>query len=346
MTAMVRVGISSWTEPTLIEAGFYPAEARDAAGRLRYYSARFPLAEVDAPYYALPTRHQAEVWSARTPADFTMNVKAYALLTAHYTDPRRLPRDLFRALPAALREKPRLYPRHVGPAFLEEIARRFSDALAPLRDSGKLGLLLFQFPVWFPCSRRSREELLEVRRRFPRDRVAVEFRNATWLSERNREETLRFLREHGLVYTCVDEPQGFPSSVPPVAAATASVALVRFHGRNARMWDRRTRSAAQRLDHRYELGELREWVPRVRHLAIAADEVHVVMNNCHRDYAVTNARQMAALLAAAGVGRVRPIVRLDEVPGAADAPPARVTAGAGVRSGDRAAPGSSAPAPR
>lgn len=84
MTARIKVGISAWTERSLVRSGFYPPAAHDAASRLRYYASRFALAEVDAPYYALPTRRQADAWVARTPADFTMNVKAYALFTAHY----------------------------------------------------------------------------------------------------------------------------------------------------------------------------------------------------------------------------------------------------------------------
>src|SRR5262252_4500402 len=111
MAASIKVGISSWTERTLVDSGWYPPGTSDAEARLRYYASQFPLVEVDAPYYALPTRHQAEVWAQRTPAGFTMNVKAYALLTSHYTDPRRLPRDLRESLPPALKEKPRLYAR-------------------------------------------------------------------------------------------------------------------------------------------------------------------------------------------------------------------------------------------
>ena len=43
--------------------------------------------------------------------------------------------------------------------------------------------------------------------------------------------------------------------------------------------------------------ELRGWVGPVRALADEAERIHVLMNNCYRDYAVRNARQLAALLA-------------------------------------------------
>mgnify|MGYP000030815469 CR=1 FL=1 len=37
-------------------------------------------------------------------------------------------------------------------------------------------------------------------------------------------------------------------------------------------------------------------MPRIRALAERTREVHVLMNNCHADYAVRNARELADLL--------------------------------------------------
>jgi uncharacterized protein YecE (DUF72 family) len=225
-----------------------------------------------------------------------MNVKAYALFTGHYTDPRRFPKDLRSSLPPPLRAAEKLYAKDLGDELIDELVRRFLDAIEPLRATGKLGVVLLQYPVWFPISAESRRAILSMRDRLSGVRVAVEFRNRTWMSERNRNEALAFLRAAGCAYTSVDEPQGFPSSVPPVAEATSPVAVVRFHGRNAHRWSQRTESAAQRLDYLYSPAELSEWVPRIRRLAAQAREVHVVMNNCHRDYAVRNAADMQSLL--------------------------------------------------
>ena len=299
MQGNLKIGISAWTEKTLIESGWYPPGTRDAESRLRYYATQFPIVEVDATYYALPARHQVEVWDERTPPGFTMNVKAHALFTGHYTDARRLPRDLRDELPPALRTKARLYPKDIPGELFEELTRRFRDALDPLVQSGKLGLVLLQYPVWFTRSPEHRRALATAQERLPGCRVAVEFRNRYWMSERHRDETLALLRAFGLAYTAVDEPQGFASSVPPVAEATADVALVRFHGRNVRTWDRPMPSAAARMSYEYTPAELREWVPRLQRLAASAPEVHVIMNNCHRDYAVKNATQMMALVDAA-----------------------------------------------
>ncbi len=292
----IKVGVSTWADRSLLDSGFYPKGARSPEARLRYYATRFPLVENDAPYYALPPRHHAELWAERTPPGFTMNVKAFAPLTDHYTDPRRLPADLRDALPADLRDEPRVYPRDLGDVVMREISARFEDALRPLHEAGRLGLVLFQFPVWFPIGRETKRRLSELRSLLPDYRIAVELRNATWMTDRNRDETLGVLRDAGLVYTCVDEPQGFPSSVPPLAEVTSDLALVRMHGRNAARWARSLGSARERFEYLYPDAELREWVPRVQALADRASEVHVVMNNCYSDYAVTNAARMMELL--------------------------------------------------
>ena len=297
MTATIRTGVCGWTDRTLLASGWYPPHVDDPESRLRYYAARFPLVENDATYYAPPAERQSELWAARTPRGFTMNVKAFAPFTLHHTDPRRLPKELREGLSEEARAKRRVYPKDLGPEVLDALAGRFGAALRPLRRAGKLGALLFQFPPWFAISRENKEHLLQVKEWFPEDRIAVEFRNATWMSERNREETLRFLADNDLSYVAVDEPQGFPSSVPPVTAATTELAMVRFHGRNAETWRKATTTAAERFKYRYTEDELAEWVPRIRSLADDADEVHVLMNNCYADYAVTNAQQMARMLA-------------------------------------------------
>src|SRR5262249_43725547 len=94
-----------------------------------------------------------------------------------------------------------------------------------------------------------------------------------------------------------EEPRGTRASVPPVVAATADeLAVVRFHGRKKATWDRPGVSTTERFGYLYRPDELREWVPRLRDLAGRARDVHVLMNNCYRDYAVQNAKELAGFL--------------------------------------------------
>ena len=292
------IGTCSWTDPTLLESGWYPDNiAKKADERLRFYAERFNLVENDASYYALPDPKQAQLWVERTPKDFTMNFKAFATITTHPTDPKRLPKDLRASLPEEVAAKKRVYPKDLTKEIIDEIHARFWVALEPLRKAGKLGAILLQYPDWFTISWRNKAEIIRARELLPDDRLAVEFRNALWMEERNRDETLAFLRDNGLTYVAVDEPQGFPSSIPPVDAVTAPLAVVRFHGRNAENWKKPGLTAAERFDYSYKKSELEEWLPKIKRMEEASEEIHLLMNNCYGDKAVNNARDLSELLA-------------------------------------------------
>jgi uncharacterized protein YecE (DUF72 family) len=297
-TGTVLVGISAWTEPTLVKAAtFYPKKTMTAEERLRFYASHFPVAEVDSTYYAPPTVRNAELWIERTPEDFVFDIKAFALLTGHPARIDRLPKDLAEELPEELLAKKNVYRDKAPPEWVDEVWERFREALFPLHSAGKLGVVLFQFPQWFLPGRASKDYLAECAERLPDYRVAVEFRHRSWLSEKNAERTLGFLEEHDLPLVCVDMPQGFDSSMPALAAATAKdLAVVRFHGRDPDAWSDTDGTAADRFKYDYSKGELEEWAPRIEDLAAQARETHVIMNNCYRDYAVKSARQMASLL--------------------------------------------------
>jgi uncharacterized protein YecE (DUF72 family) len=184
----------------------------------------------------------------------------------------------------------------VPPTVTDELWQRFLGALDPLRRRRKLGTILLQFPPWFTISRASKNYLLACAERLgPEYRICVEFRHRSWLSDDNRAETLEFLINHDVPLVCVDMPQGYASSVPPVVAATANLAVVRFHGHSDK-WT--SKDIHERFGYRYSLEELSAWVPRIQKLAEQAERVHVLLNNCYRDYAQVNAKQLMDLLAA------------------------------------------------
>src|SRR5919201_3802029 len=211
----IRVGITGWTEPTLIkQSDFYPKDAKTAEARLRFYASRFPIVEVDSTYYAPPSERNSVLWIERTPKDFTFNIKAYSMLTQHPTRVDRLYRDLREQLPAELAEKRNLYPDKVPDEIVDEVWQRFHDALMPLHSAGKLGAVLFQFPPWFVISRKNKAYIEEAAGRLEDFRMAVELRHKSWFEGSNVEETLSFLESQDLPFVCVDMPQGFDSSVP------------------------------------------------------------------------------------------------------------------------------------
>jgi uncharacterized protein YecE (DUF72 family) len=297
VSGRILVGSCSWADKTLVDSGWYPPSAKSPEDRLRYYAGSFPVVEVDSTYYGIPVRRTAEFWVERTPPQFTFDVKSYSLFTLHAAAVQAFPKEVREALPAALREKRNVYLKDLPLETAGEMWRRFRDVLLPIDSAGKLGTVLFQFPPWFGPRHDNREYILEAKERLGQYRMAVEFRNGAWMAEpQDQERTLAFLAQHDIPYVCVDEPQGFKSSVPPVTAVTSSIALLRMHGHNAGTWTKKATTAAERFDYLYDESELREWVPRIRSLAEEAREVHVLMNNCHRDYSVRNARQIGEML--------------------------------------------------
>ena len=284
----IRVGTASWTDKTLLASGWYPDDADTAEARLAYYASQFPLVEVDSTYYSPPAERTSELWVSRTPEHFTFNIKAFSLLTHHPTRPERLYKDL------RPDTKKNIYLRDCEPAMVDQVWARFLSALEPLHAAGKLGAVLFQFPQWFPIGRDNKTYVLECKRRCEPYRVCVEFRNRTWMSSDNEAETLDFLSSYAVAYVCVDMPQGHPSSVPPVVAATnPDLSVVRFHGHSDK-WD--SKNIYERFGYRYSEDELRQWAPRLHELSGQTAQTHVLLNNCYRDYAQTNARQLADLL--------------------------------------------------
>jgi uncharacterized protein YecE (DUF72 family) len=293
----VLVGTCSWTDKELISsAHFYPHSSMSAEERLRFYAGTFPLVEVDSTYYALPNERTASLWADRTPASFTFDVKAFRLFTGHWADKTAFPRDLQNEVGEVPAGKRGFYYRDVAEPVKSELWRRFRDSLTPLRATGKLGLVLLQYPAWVFPGPQSKDLILKAKEELPADSLAVEFRHHSWLDEKHRADTLRFLRDNNLTFVAVDEPQGFSSSMPPLAVATSDTAYVRFHGRNAATWEAKSESSAIRFDWYYTSEEMDEWVPKIRELQAETKAVHALMNTNRADQGPVNARLLAGLL--------------------------------------------------
>jgi len=274
MAAPIRVGVCSWADETLTKV-WYPKSVKSGEERLRYYAERFDVVEANSTYYRLPDPAMVENWAERTPSGFTMHVKAFGVMTRHPVKVDQLPPDL-RDVPTDARGRVDRPPRE----YRAEVFRRFREALEPLRSGGKLGGILMQFPPYVVYRPQSLEYLEWSQEQLRGEEMLVEFRHASWLAEENRADTLRFLEEHGMTYVVVDAPQtGGKNVLPTVAAATSETAYVRFHGRNAQTWNKRTGSAAERFDYLYSEDELREWVPRLKELAGETQTVYAMFNN-------------------------------------------------------------------
>jgi len=289
----IFVGITAWTEPTLIAGGkFYPPQARTAEARLQYYASQFPIVEVDSTYYALPNERTSGLWVNRTPERFIFDIKTFRLFTQHQTPLIALPKDIREALPSQLKEKKNVYYRDLPEDMVKDLWHRFEQALLPLDSAGKLGVVLFQFPPWFFPGEREREHIVHCQEMLPQYKLAVEFRHASWTNEKNRERTFDFLRERKLAYVACDEPQGFKSSAPLIVEATSGIGIFRLHGRNTEAWEKTGVSPADRFNYLYSEEELRDLAFKMKELASRTQQLHVLFNNCYDDKAVRNASQI------------------------------------------------------
>ncbi len=129
----------------------------------------------------------------------------------------------------------------------------------------------------------------------PQFQLAVEFRFDAWLNEENGAHTIRFLREREIALVCVDEPQGFRSSIPPLVGVISRLGIVRFQvgmpGHGSQKLPVRMKNSGI-----YTSGTNWRWLPKIREMANEADELHVIFKNKHADYPVKNARQFSRLL--------------------------------------------------
>lgn len=290
--AQFLVGTASWTDPTLVRSDvFYPSSVKTAQERLAFYAAQFNTVEVDASYYALVSERNARLWVERTPSAFVFNIKAFGMLTQHAVDTARLPASIKSMLSAEQRTAARL--RYPPKEALEMAFEMFWSALGPLRQAGKLGHVLFQFPPYFTARPSNLDYIERLHHRMPGAPVAIEFRHNSWLEgAARRAETMRFLREHGFTFVSVDTP---PGTIESFLEVTGPETYVRFHGRNRENWYRRRGGPAERYKYLYSEAELAPWAERLKSLPNVR-RASVIFNNCYSNFGVMNAATMAQML--------------------------------------------------
>ena len=232
----------------------------------------------------------------RTPDGFRIDVRAHRLLTQQPAPMESLWADVRDKLPAAVRGKPQLFPDELSPTVLDATLDRFVAQIKPLYEFDKLGTVIFQFPSYFTPSPKSLDYLVWLRDRCGDLPLAIELRRREWVDTKHREETLAFLEEHRLTYVCVDAPQGTDTSVPPVAAATTDLAVVRFHGRDLAAWERGVDDPLARFRYEYRRGDFEPWIPRLEKLAAGGRTVHVIVTTAPADSAGRSASLLAKVL--------------------------------------------------
>jgi uncharacterized protein YecE (DUF72 family) len=266
---VVRVGTCSWADESFVKA-YYPK----GVDRLRYYAERFDTVEANSTFYRLPDAGLVATWADKLPDGFVMHVKAFGLMTRHPVKVEALPEDLRAAMPVDERGRVDRPPRELR----GEVFARFLAALEPLRAAGKLGGILMQMAPYVVPKEASYDYLAWARDQLAGYEMLAEFRHRSWFEQ--PEETLRFCEQHGMSYVIVDAPV-----FPLVVGRTSPTAYMRFHGRNAATWHKRTGSTAERFDYLYSRGELEQAAATLRELDGGAGTVYAMFNNNGRSSA-------------------------------------------------------------
>jgi uncharacterized protein YecE (DUF72 family) len=214
-------------------------------------------------------------WVAETPDHFHFVVKAYQGMTGHQRGeiPFKNKKEMFAA---------------------------FHESLESFQKSGKLAMVLFQFPPWFNCSRENVNYLRWCKAEMGNVPVAIEFRNQSWFTAKMYDKTLAFIKQEGWIHTVCDEPQAGFGSVPIVLhASDPKKTLVRFHGRNVHGWQKASNGnnwREVRYLYRYNEIELQEWADKLRILEKQTKELFVLFNNNSGGDAADNAKHLIELL--------------------------------------------------
>lgn len=261
--------------------------------------------EIDASREPLTERIVAP-WVERTPENVVLDIRAHRLLTHHAAPSESVWPEVRDTFTPALREQRQLYAHDLPARSLDAALDRFLATVAPVRDFGKLGALVFSFPSYFTPGARALDYLEWLRGRSGDVPIAIELRHRDWVAGKQRDATMEFLSEHQLAYVCVDVPPGFDSSQPPLSVATTDTAFVHFHGRNSAAWERGVDAGDDRFAYDYKDVDLEPWKPRLEKLAGAARSVHVTFSGRTTDAATRNARLLVRVLSGEVTSERRP----------------------------------------
>jgi len=158
-----------------------------------------------------------------------------------------------------------------------------------LREAGKLGAVLIQFPWSFKNDREEHSYLTQLIERFKDYPLVVELRHDSWI----KPTIFQTLEDFGVGFCNIDQPL-FDDSIKPSAEVTSAIGYVRLHGRNYGNWFREDADVMERYDYLYPLHELESWLPRIKEVAAKAKETFVITNNHARGQSLVNAFELLA----------------------------------------------------
>jgi uncharacterized protein YecE (DUF72 family) len=240
------------------EGEFYPA-VLGAGKYLEFYSRYFKTVEINSTYYCPPTPYLFFNLLKKVPDSFLFSCKAHSSMT---------------------------HERNAD----ENTFNNFLKSVSILKDAGRLGAVLFQFPYSFYFNKNNLDYIEKIKNKFSEIEMVCEFRNSAWL----REEVFIFLNKLDIGFCNVDEPS-LPKLLPQTNILTNGIFYLRFHGRNKEKWWN-CKEAFERYDYMYKQEELEEWIPKINGSCAKAKKSLIYFNNHYKAKAVRSADMLINLL--------------------------------------------------
>jgi uncharacterized protein YecE (DUF72 family) len=266
----IRLGTSSFSENDWV-GPFYPPGTKPA-DFLAYYATRYSTVEVDATYYAVPSRRTVEGWSRKISNDFVLSAK--------------FPRSIVHGGQGA---KPDGKIVLVPDATYGD-RDRFLDVMSVMGK--RLGPLVLQFPYFAKAVFASSKEFMERLDRFLGDlpggfRYGVEIRNRHWLNK----SFVDLLRRHNAALVLVDQawmPHG-DEVAGNFEIVTSDFVYIRLLGDRREIeaittnWDKEVIDRADRLQ---------RWADLIARLVEREVETLIYVNNHYAGYAPATADRL------------------------------------------------------
>jgi len=258
----LRFGTAGWSYPDW-EGIVYPKPRPGGFDELQFLAGIFSSLEINSTFYRIPSVRTSESWVRRI--SFRPDFRFTAKLWSRFT--------------------------HEAGPFEAEDVRLFRQGLQPLKESGRLGALLLQFPWSFRKNKEAGARLLRLFEAFQDYPLVLEVRHSSW----NDAAVYDFLKRYQVGFCNIDQPV-IGDSLQPTSQVTSPIGYFRLHGRNYKAWFQKDAGRDQRYDYLYTAAEIESLVPLVREISEQAVETYVIANNHYKGQAPCNILEFQQLL--------------------------------------------------
>jgi uncharacterized protein YecE (DUF72 family) len=326
----IRVGPAGWSYPDW--AGYvYPSPRPKGFHETTYLAEFFDTIEINTSFYSPLQPGHAHQWLERVAANprFLFTAKLWQKFT-HETFFEAESGTAAAPAQWSSSKLSRMASGSTGNPSAEDerVVRAGFDVL---RNAGKLGAVLLQFPFSSHRTSETTAYLTAVLKRFADYPLAVEVRHASW----DDPEIFELLREHHAAFCNIDqpiigksllprdgkalvpredkmlEPLGSQSSTSllPGEDSAAPIGYIRLHGRRYDTWfnDDPTIASHERYNYLYSVEELTPWAERTQSAGEHARRVFAITNNHYLGKGVVNALQLISMLRGAKVNVPEPL---------------------------------------